>query len=638
MTAEAAIADPLIGEILADRYQVLERLGEGAMGTVYKARHIKVGRWFAVKVLHARLLEDSKTALRFGREAELAGRLRHANVVGVVDVGEISGRHYMVMDFAEGPDLAELLGEAPMRPERIINLTRQILEGLYHAHEQGLIHRDLKPENVIIERDNHGDEMPRIVDFGIAILRDGGDAADGANRLTTNGLVLGTPHYMAPEQAVADPIDHRIDLFALGIMVYEMLSGYLPFDGSGAEVARANLLLDPPPIKHRVPYLEVDPLLEAFSRRLMAKKPSARPATAKAARELLDLIERDRDAAAAALGVPTAMRLPATTEPVALQAWPTPDQVATAAIQVPTTVLATTELPTAAMLTKQMRPTPSPRRALSPLGSPSSLEAPPPPATSLALSSPGLPAAIAMPTGDARSAPRRSRWPLLFAGIAIGAAGLVGAMWFMAEDDGVGAPAPKPAVAAPAEHAAPRSTGEPAAPVAPTAPPPEVAAPVAPTASPPEVATAPAPIASDPAPPTESRATPARPSKRTRPAGRSPGAAPQAAAPAAIIVEPRPDPARPPGPPRGEPRPAVEPNADLRAPTTGATPAAIADLYYKIAGALGQLPGDKSQDLRDRLRAFNVQELMLAAPAVRDAAVAPLQQLLRETRQRKTAP
>ncbi|HSN25680.1 MAG TPA: protein kinase [Kofleriaceae bacterium] len=297
--------DSLIGQVLASRYQIESRIGEGAMGAVYKAKHVKVGRPFAVKVLHLRLLEDRKTLQRFEREAELAGRLRHPNVIGVVDVGELaSGSRYMVMDFADGADLAALLSEAPMPPGRIIHLTRQLLEGLYHAHEQGLIHRDFKPENVIVERDTHGDEVPRIVDFGIAILREGGDSADGPGRLTTNGLVLGTPHYMAPEQAVADPIDHRIDLFALGIIIYEMLCGKLPFDGSGAEVARANLLLDPPKIADRVPYLQVDPLLEAFARRLMAKKRDNRPATAKAARELLDLIEKDRNAAAAALGVP----------------------------------------------------------------------------------------------------------------------------------------------------------------------------------------------------------------------------------------------------------------------------------------------------------------------------------------------
>jgi serine/threonine-protein kinase len=316
---EEELYDKLIGQTLANRYQIETRLGEGAMGAVYRAKHVKVGRAFAVKVLHPRLLEDKKVLARFEREAELAGRLRHPNVIGVVDVGETpEGMRYMVMDFAEGPDLATLLSEAPMKPDRVTSLARQLLEGLFHAHEQGLIHRDFKPENVIVEKDSHGAEVPRIVDFGIAILREGGESSHGPGRLTTNGLVLGTPHYMAPEQAVADPIDHRIDLFALGIMIYEMLSGKLPFDGTGAEVARANLLLDPPLISERVPYLEVDPLLEAFARRLMAKKRDLRPATAKIARDLLDLIGKDRAAAAAALGVPLdAVRRSMTTQDAA---------------------------------------------------------------------------------------------------------------------------------------------------------------------------------------------------------------------------------------------------------------------------------------------------------------------------------
>jgi serine/threonine protein kinase len=311
MYTQAALKQPrrlredLIGELLAGRYRIEHKLGEGAMGAVYRARHVKVGRLFAIKVLHAHLLDEHKLARRFEREAELAGRLHHPNVIGVVDVSETpDGRCYLVMDYVEGMNLASILTRAPMPAPRIIPLVRQLLEGLYHAHEAGLIHRDFKPENVLVEKDDHGREVPRIVDFGISILRDGGASSDGAGRLTTDGLVLGTPHYMAPEQAIDDPIDHRIDLFALGIVVYEMLCGRLPFDGTGAEVARANMLLDPPPIAQRVPHLQVDPLLEAFARRLMAKDRNHRPATAKHARELLDLIQSDRVAAATALGVP----------------------------------------------------------------------------------------------------------------------------------------------------------------------------------------------------------------------------------------------------------------------------------------------------------------------------------------------
>ncbi len=292
----------LIGQVIANRYRVESFVGQGAMGSVYKARHVKLGRAFAIKTLHPRMLQDPKLVQRFEREAELAGRLSHPNVVGVVDVGELpDGLRYMAMEFVEGKDLAVLLADAPMPAKRIIHIVRQLLEGLYHAHEHGLIHRDFKPENVIVERDVHGAELPRIVDFGIAILRDGDDGSEAGERLTTNGLVLGTPHYMAPEQAVGDKLDHRVDLFALGLIIYEMLCGKLPFDGNGAAVARANLMLEPPEIAVRAPGLAVDPLLEAFARKLMAKQRDARPATAKAARELLDLIERDRLAAAIAL-------------------------------------------------------------------------------------------------------------------------------------------------------------------------------------------------------------------------------------------------------------------------------------------------------------------------------------------------
>lgn len=298
------LVDPegLVGRVLAERYLLEARLGEGGMGSVYRATHVKMGRDFAIKILHPELLRNEKVVWRFEREAEAAARMRHPNVVPALDVGTTEeGFRYLVMDFVDGPDLATVMLEAPMPPPRVISLVRQICEGLQHAHSHGLIHRDLKPQNIIVETDAEGREVPRIVDFGISILAS--DEEDESSRLTTNGMVLGTPLYMAPEQAVAGEIDHRVDLFALGLIVYEMVSGALPFDGTGAQVARANLMLDPPPMNRRVPDLSVDPLLEAFTRRLMQRDRDRRPGSAREARELLDLIERDRKAAAAMLGI-----------------------------------------------------------------------------------------------------------------------------------------------------------------------------------------------------------------------------------------------------------------------------------------------------------------------------------------------
>ncbi|MEZ4358547.1 MAG: protein kinase [Kofleriaceae bacterium] len=299
------------GMILAERYRIERRLGHGGMGAVYRATHVKMGRPFALKVLHRALLANPKVVSRFEREATISGKMRHPNVVSAVDVGTTDdGVCYLVMEYVDGGDLGALLESAPLAPSRIVALTRQICEGLHHAHQHGLIHRDLKPANILIERGADGAEIPRIVDFGIAVLSDQQED-DGAGRLTTHGMVLGTPLYMAPEQATAGQLDHRVDLFALGLIVYEMLSGTVPFDGTPVQVARANVLLDPPTIAARVPGLVVDPLLEAFMRRLLEKDPQQRPATARAARELLDLIEADRAAAARELGVEAAAAAPA---------------------------------------------------------------------------------------------------------------------------------------------------------------------------------------------------------------------------------------------------------------------------------------------------------------------------------------
>jgi tRNA A-37 threonylcarbamoyl transferase component Bud32 len=297
-------SDRLIGEVIASRYRIEARLGDGAMGTVYRARHIQVGRAFAVKVLRSSFLGNESVRQRFQREARLAGALHHDNIVGMVDIGETStGMCYLVMEYAPGDTLYDLImRHAPIPSARFIAIVRQLCDGLAHAHQHGLIHRDFKPENVIVERDQLGGDHLKIIDFGIAILHDEA-ASSSPNRLTTVGLVLGTPHYMAPEQALGQPLDHRVDLFALGVMCFEMLTGRAPFDGDGVDLAFANVTLDTPAMRDRVPHHPIDPLLEAFTRRLMMKSREARPTSAAAARALLDLIERDRVAAAAALGV-----------------------------------------------------------------------------------------------------------------------------------------------------------------------------------------------------------------------------------------------------------------------------------------------------------------------------------------------
>jgi serine/threonine protein kinase len=311
--------DELIGRVIASRYRLEKKLGSGAMGAVYRARHVKIDRAFAVKVLHVELLENAKLQRRFVREAELAGTLSHPNVVGVVDVGETpEGLHYIAMEYAEGPTLGDIMTrDAPLAAERVLEIVSRLCDGLHHAHERGLIHRDFKPDNVIVET-REGREWPRIVDFGIAIVRDQ-TSSEERERLTTAGITLGTPHYMAPEHVTGQAIDHRIDLFALGVVVYEMLSGVMPFDGDGVDVARANLLEETPYMATRAPGVKVDPLLEAFTRKLLAKSPDARPPTAKAARELLDLIASDRPRAAAALGILLEDVPPVTPPPVLRQ-------------------------------------------------------------------------------------------------------------------------------------------------------------------------------------------------------------------------------------------------------------------------------------------------------------------------------
>jgi serine/threonine protein kinase len=269
------------------------------MGAVYRGTHVRLERQVAIKVMHDHL--GNPTLLdRFRREAKVAGKMSHPNLMSVIDAGETpDGRPVMILELAAGRTLTDILHVSPA-PRRVIRLVKQILLGLGYAHEAGLIHRDLKPDNIMVEIDREGTEIPRIVDFGIALLRDRDGEVEGG-RLTETGQVLGTPLYMAPELAQAEAFDHRVDLFALGVIVYEMLAGQLPFTGNAIEIALANIGRDPPPIATF--NSDVDPLLERFARKLMARKLSMRFASAAEAYRVLELIETDRRMAGLTLGV-----------------------------------------------------------------------------------------------------------------------------------------------------------------------------------------------------------------------------------------------------------------------------------------------------------------------------------------------
>lgn len=281
------VDDPFVGQVFAGRYAIEALVGEGAMGRVYRARHTRMSKRFAVKIMFGDLASDATMRARFQSEAEAASRLDHPHVVSVVDFGDtVGGLVYMVMDFVEGVSLARLLEVAggPLSEARARVLLRQIALGLQHAHDRGLVHRDLKTDNIVVV-ETEGHEVARIIDFGIAMFS---DAAPGPAKLTAVGVVIGTPAYMSPEQACGEKIDHRSDLFSLGIVAYEMLAGKKPFDGHPFEMARQNIASTPPPLAVRTPGVRVDPQLEAMVFRLLAKSRDDRYPIAQAFVDALD--------------------------------------------------------------------------------------------------------------------------------------------------------------------------------------------------------------------------------------------------------------------------------------------------------------------------------------------------------------
>jgi len=270
----SAGGNDLEGSIVADRYHILKKLGEGGMGRVYLAEHVKMGRKSALKVLHPGMVKDLDAITRFNREAANASRISHPNVAAVYDFGETSdGLIYLAMEYVDGHSLSTLIDKnGPLPPRRAAEIVRQIAEALAVAHEVGLVHRDLKPDNVLLVMTKEGGDLVKVVDFGIAKAAD-----DESRKVTKTGYLIGTPDYMSPEQFAGDPLDGRSDIYSLGLVAFNMLTGRLPFPSESARESLIMRLTDAPmTLKHASPNVDWPADVETVIETALARDPARR--------------------------------------------------------------------------------------------------------------------------------------------------------------------------------------------------------------------------------------------------------------------------------------------------------------------------------------------------------------------------
>ena len=309
-TADDPFPDRLIGHLLEGKYQILAKLGQGGMGTVYRARRVHIGDEVAVKVLLQEFVKDASALERFRREARASAMLHHPNIVTIHDYGEAgedSAPAFIVMELVAGMPLSDIIErEGSLAPQRAVALMKSICAGVGAAHRSEIVHRDIKPDNIIVQppQMDGESETVKVLDFGIAKLRD----VAGSAALTQTGMVIGTPYYMSPEQCKAAPLDARSDVYSLGAMMYEMLAGNPPFEAETLTgIVAKHLTESPPPMRREF----VPPAIEAVIMRALSKDPQARPSDAlEFARELMD---------AFALPQQTSRRAPAPTREAAPQ-------------------------------------------------------------------------------------------------------------------------------------------------------------------------------------------------------------------------------------------------------------------------------------------------------------------------------
>lgn len=269
-------ADPMLGRTIGGRFEILSRIGAGGMGIVYKARQVGIDRIVAVKMLLKELAHDEKVIKRFKVEALAVSRLNHPNTIRIFDFGQADdGTLYFAMEYLDGSSLEEALrkeGTFPAR--RTLHVLRQIAASLIEAHEKGIVHRDLKPDNVYLTKVGEDADFVKVLDFGVAKLREA-DKRQGT--VTQAGTIFGTPRYMAPEQCRSMAVDQRADLYALGIIAYEMLVGHAPFDAENPLAILIQHVQEPPrPMAEARPDIEVPEEVEALVRKCLEKSPEHR--------------------------------------------------------------------------------------------------------------------------------------------------------------------------------------------------------------------------------------------------------------------------------------------------------------------------------------------------------------------------
>lgn len=269
--------DAFLGTTLADKYEILSLLGGGGAGQVYKARHLFIKQTVAIKVLFPHMAMSESKVQRFKQEALAISHLNHPGIVGVIDFGQAAnGQPYLVMEYVEGKNLADLLKhEGPLPLQRAIPLLIQACDALAHAHSKGLIHRDLKPGNMMLMSVNDDKELLKIIDFGLAKQFTEGE--EGFLQLTQTGEVFGSPLYMSPEQITGQKADNRTDIYTMGIVIYELLTGKPPFNSSDpVEIFTAHVNQDPGSLTNLAAPRHIREYLEVVILTAMAKDPSKR--------------------------------------------------------------------------------------------------------------------------------------------------------------------------------------------------------------------------------------------------------------------------------------------------------------------------------------------------------------------------